>query len=200
MSGTDTVASMVVFTDGVPNKGEYRKFRMRIPGNDDFAHMNEVIKRRFSGENLRRWSKPDLLLIDGGKGQLGAAVKALGELNVDLPAVGLAKRFETIILRSGEEILLHHDSHVLKLLQRIRDESHRFAVSYHTVLKGKRQTASLLDDLPGVGPATRKKLLRTFGSMRGVTQAQDFELEKIIGAKKAAILKQYIRASKKEVS
>ncbi len=196
MSGTDNVASMVVFMNGIPNKAEYRKFKMRIPGNDDFAHMNEVLLRRFSEKNLKSWGKPDLLLIDGGKGQLGAALAALEEKGVSIRAIGLAKREETIIQYiDGEytETLLSKDSHVVKLLQRIRDESHRFAVSYHSTLKTKRQTVSVLDDIPTIGPATRKKLLRTFGSVKGISQARSWEIENLIGPKKATLVQQYLR-------
>ena len=227
MQGTDTVASMVVFANGVPDKASYRKFKMRIPGNDDFAHMNEVILRRFSEKHAKDWPRPQLLLIDGGKGQLGAAVAALRTHGIMIPAVGLAKREEEIIVmyplpdgKRGSEVTINHlaiqklggyttttdtfeaitlphSTHIVKLLQRIRDESHRFAVSYHSVLKTKRQTASLLDTVPTIGPATRKKLLRTFGSVKGISQARDWELEKVVGVKKAAILRQYIRMDKK---
>jgi excinuclease ABC subunit C len=222
MQGTDNVASMVVFVSGVPDKAAYRKFKLRIPGNDDFAHMNEAIARRLSETNRKDWGVPDLFLIDGGKGQLSAAIKARDEAGLQLPMIGLAKREEEIVVhkelsgvtldrpalqRAGAittdsddftMILLPKNSHVVKLLQRIRDESHRFAVSYHSVLKTKRQTASLLDDIPTIGPATRKKLLRTFGSIRGLLQARDWEVEKVIGTKKAAILKQYLRPHKRE--
>lgn len=200
MSGTDNVASMVVFTNGIPNKKEYRKFKMRLKGNDDFGHMREVISRRFSGKNLETWPKPDVLLIDGGKGQLSSALEVLNEKGINIPAIGLAKRYERIIRRhNGEfqEIDLPKTSHVLKLLQRIRDESHRFAVSYHSTLKTKRQTASALDDIPTIGPQTRKKLLKTFGSVRGIMQARDFELEKTVGTKKAQLLRQYLRPYRK---
>lgn len=224
MSGTDTVASMVVFIQGLPDKSAYRKFKMRIPGNDDFAHMNEVIARRTSDKNRKAWGLPDLFLIDGGKGQLGAAQKALTSSNIQRPSIGLAKQYEQIVIsrsnsvdiqlegiisraqkmkgtveQSEDFILidLPDSSHIVKLLQRIRDESHRFAVSYHSVLKTKRQTISMLDSVPGIGPTTKKKLLRTFGSLRGVIQARDAELVQILGEKKAAILKMYIRAEKK---
>lgn len=222
MQGTDVVASMVVFTNGVSDKGQYRKFKTKINQNDDFYNMNETIKRRLSDKNLKHWGKPDLILIDGGKGQLDAALKARDEMGqINIPFIGLAKREEQIVVsleRSGVSInatilqklggfmsqtedfaLLNvpHNSNLIKLLQRIRDESHRFAVSYHSVLKTKRQTSSLLDDIPTIGPETRKKLLKTFGSVRGVIQARDFELEKIVGAKKATILRQYLRSYKK---
>lgn len=222
MQGTDVVASMVVFTNGVSDKGQYRKFKTKIDHNDDFYNMNETIKRRLSDKNIKAWAKPDIVLIDGGKGQLDAALKARHELARDtIPFIGLAKREEQIVVSNDRSnvqinatilqklggfvtetndftlINLPHSTNLIKLLQRIRDESHRFAVSYHSVLKTKRQTSSLLDDIPTIGPETRKKLLRTFGSMRGVMQARDFELEKVVGSKKAAILKQYIGAQKR---
>jgi excinuclease ABC subunit C len=222
MSGTDNVASMVVFTNGIPNKAAYRKFKMRLPGNDDFAHMREAISRRVSEKNQKDWGLPDLFLIDGGKGQLAAALSARDEAGLShIPMIGLAKREEEIVidpaksavtLNQGKvaELLasqtfseafvltrLPHSHPTVKLLQRIRDESHRFAVSYHTVLKRQRQTSSFLDDIPTIGPATRKKLLKNFGSMKGVIQSRQIELEQLIGVKKATILRQYIRAHKK---
>jgi excinuclease ABC subunit C len=200
MSGADNVASMVVFTNGLPNKREYRKFKMRLKGNDDFAHMREVMTRRFSAKNMSAWQLPDLILIDGGKGQLSSALGVLEELGVKIPAIGLAKKYERIIVKTDggfNEIDLPNSSHIVKLLQRIRDESHRFAVSYHSTLKTARQTASLLDDIPTIGPATRKKLIKQFGSLRGVIQARQIELESVVGEKKAKILKQYLRPYKK---
>lgn len=216
MSGTNNVASMVVATNGLADKAEYRKFKMRIPGNNDFAHMNEVILRRFSGKHLD-WQKPDLLLIDGGKGQLGAALDALEERGVAIPAVGLAKRLEEIVIhktRSGVTldrsaypdayitenedfyvVLLPKDSHIVKLVQRIRDESHRFAVSYHTVLKRKTQVASELDEIPGVGPATRKKLIHSFGSLRGVKKATRAQIVAVIGEGKTKVVWPHIAAA-----
>jgi excinuclease ABC subunit C len=204
MSGTDTVASMVVFTNGLPNKAEYRKFKMRVPGNDDFAHMREVISRRLSVKNVKQWGLPDLFLIDGGKGQLSSAIESRDEAGFEnIPMIGLAKREEEIVIKDTKGdfsmLLLPSSSHTVKLLQRIRDESHRFAVSYHTVLKRQRQTSSLLDDIPTIGPLTRKKLLRTFGSMKRVMEARNVELEKVVGVKKTAILTQYIRAHKKDL-
>ncbi len=212
MQGTDTVASMVVFTRGIPDKTSYRKFKMQLPGNDDFAHMHEVIKRRFRPSNQKQWGTPSLCIIDGGKGQLSAALKARDALEVDIPMVGLAKRHEEIVVHNelsgvsvdesnpnvsaGElytTIMLDSRSHAVKLLQRIRDESHRFAVSYHTVLKRQRTTASLLDDIPGVGPATKKKLLRHFGSMRQLAQAHQSDIAKVVGEKKASLIYQQLQ-------
>lgn len=209
MSGTNNVASMVVATNGVADKAEYRKFKMQIPGNNDFAHMNETMLRRFSGKHLD-WPKPDLLLIDGGKGQLGAAIAGLEERGAHIPAIGLAKRLEEIVIHKEKSgvtlnpaaypemtvtesddfylVLLPRDSHIVKLLQRIRDESHRFAVSYHTTLKRQRQTASELEEIPGIGPVTRKKLIQSFGSLRGVKAATRTQLVGVLGEKKAAII------------
>lgn len=210
MQGSDVVASMVVFTNGVSNKSEYRKFKTKINKNDDFYNMNETIKRRLSDKNKKAWGLPSLVLIDGGKGQLDAALKARDESGCsNIPFIGLAKREEQIVLhntKSGlslnklslqqlggfitesEEytlINIPHNTNLIKLLQRIRDESHRFAVTYHSVLKNKRQTSSALDDIPGVGPVTRKKLLRKFGSYKGVTSASEAELQATVGVELA---------------
>lgn len=218
MQGTNNVASMVVATNGVADKSEYRKFKMRIPGNNDFAHMNEVISRRFDGKHTD-WPKPDLLLIDGGKGQLEAVAKILKEKDIKIPAIGLAKRLEEIIVSKNSSnvnlnpsaypealisenedfyvVLLPKDSHIVKLLQRVRDESHRFAVSYHTVLKRQRQTASELEEIPGVGPATRKKLIQSFGSLRAVKTASRQQVIAAIGEAKAKIVWPYIESQLK---
>lgn len=214
MSGTNNVASMVVATNGVADKAEYRKFKMQIPGNNDFAHMNETMLRRFSGKHLD-WPKPDLLLIDGGKGQLGAAIAGLEERGAQIPAVGLAKRLEEIVIHKEKSgvtlnpgaypgmtitesddfylVLLPRDSHIVKLLQRIRDESHRFAVSYHTTLKRQKQTASELEEIPGIGPVTRKKLIQSFGSLRGVKAATREQLVGTLGEKKASIIWKWLQ-------
>lgn len=216
MQGTDNVASMVVFVNGLPDKASYRKFKMRIRGNDDFAHMAETIKRRLRDENVKKWGTGDLMLIDGGKGQLAAALDARDECGKVIPMIGLAKRQEEIIIKKpttpqnphlqgpalkvveeakkknayiteSDEFInieLPKDSHAVKLLQRIRDESHRFAVSYHSSLKRTRQTASILDEVPGIGPLTRKKLIRHFGSARAALNADTEQLQSLLGAKK----------------
>jgi len=215
--GSDVVASMVVFTNGVSDKAQYRKFKTKINQNDDFYNMNETLKRRLSDRNRKSWGMPDLVVIDGGKGQLDAAIQARDECGCSqIPFIGLAKREEQIVLhktKSGltlnklslqqlggfatesEDFILVNlplNTNLVKLLQRIRDESHRFAVSYHSVLKVKRQTASQLDDIPGIGPTTRKKLLRTFGSKRGISLASENELEKVVGLRRAQALKQFL--------
>jgi len=172
--------------------------------------MHETIKRRLSDKNRKAWGVPDLILIDGGKGQLDAAIRARDEAGrQSLSFIGLAKREEQIVIhKAGSNVTLDlavlqklggyctesddfilvnvpHNTNVVKLLQRIRDESHRFAVSYHSTLKVRRQTASSLDDIPGIGPLTRKKLLRTFGSVRGVRAAREADIADVIGAAKA---------------
>lgn len=223
MSGTDTVASMVVFSNGLPNKAEYRKFKMRLKGNNDFAHMKEAISRRLSPKNVKAWGLPNLFLIDGGKGQLSSAIAARDELGYKIPMIGLAKREEEIVVhkeKSNVEAVVKKTLHsyrdvvvldsedftmirlgqsddITKLLQRIRDESHRFAVTYHSTLKQNRQITSWLDDVPGIGPATKRKLIRHFGSSKGVIQARKDELVGLLGVNMATILSQYIRAEKK---
>jgi excinuclease ABC subunit C len=217
MQGSDVVASMVVFTNGVSDKSEYRKFKTKKNHNNDFYNMNETLKRRLSEKNRKAWGLPDLVLIDGGKGQLDAAIEARDEQGCSkLPFIGLAKREEQIVIKKdGSNVQLDvkllqtlggfasetddfilvnlpHNTNLVKLLQRIRDESHRFAVSYHSVLKQKRQVASALDDIPTIGPATRKKLLRTFGSVRGITGASAEELSAAVGARKAELLQKYL--------
>ena len=212
MQGTDNVASMVVFKNGMPEKAEYRKFKLRVPGNNDFAHMEEVITRRLSPKNVKLWGTPDLILIDGGKGQLSSAIKARDLMKFSIPMIGLAKREEEIvvdlngsnvelneveikkqlsIVRNSDnftKIMLPTNSDIVKLLQRIRDESHRFAVSYHSVLKRKRQTVSELDLIPGIGSVTRKNLMKKFGSLSGIKNASHDELAQIVGEKRASLL------------
>ena len=216
LGGTNVVASMVVFTNGASDRSKYRKFKTRIEQNDDFFNMNETISRRFSPKNLKDWGKPNLVLIDGGKGQLEAAIKARNKLGSEvIPFIGLAKRDEQVVVTSDifidakklsslggnlevskyfTIINLPKSSHIIKLLQRIRDESHRFAVSYHTVLRSKKQTASLLEEIPGIGPKTRTKLIRKFGSLSGVKVAPESEIAAIIGHSKARLVKNYIKA------
>ncbi len=199
IQGTDTTASMVVFRNGIPEKSAYRKFKMITPGNDDFAHIFEAVSRRFSANNVKKWGLPNVVMIDGGKGQLSAAIEALSETGMmSIPAFGLAKRYEEVVLNTPDggfnKVQLPDNSHLLKLLQRIRDESHRFAVSYHTSLKRRRQTGSLLDEIPGIGPVTRKKLLISFGSTQKVLQASTPELKKLLGDKTGARVALHLKA------
>ena len=244
MSGRQVVSSMVVFTNGVSDRAEYRKFKVSEK-NDDTGNMYQTIFRRMSERHLRSWGRPDLLLIDGGKGQLAVAIKARDERGVTVPIVSIAKREEELLVHKAgsqidiafieqirsqprADIAIHEDgdvyvvnlhpsqrnagSHsrnlrasmeqtrnerpmadentlaatdIVKLFQRIRDESHRFAVSYHTALKRQQQTKNQLEEIPGIGPKTRRKLIRKFGSVTGVSRASLQELSIVIGEQKA---------------
>lgn len=239
MSGSQVVGSMVVFTNGVSDRAQYRKFKVRET-NDDYLNMKEMITRRFSVKNLQQWGKPDLIIIDGGKGQLTAAIEALNQKVINVPVVSIAKREEEIIIHAkkssidsshleaqvsnlSQHISVQRQSDFLvvnlhpmqlnagghsrnlrlsyapskydditKLFQRIRDESHRFAITYHTTLKRKKATASQLDVIPGVGPRTKKKLMKQFGSVKGLNEASYSEIERLIGTAKATIVFKYL--------
>ncbi len=180
ISGTDPTASVVVMENGQPKRGDYRKMRMKTPGPDDFAMMNEAVGRYFAHVAAGEWPQPDLIVIDGGIGQVGAAAAALTALAAEnplaaglpnLPLVGLAKREETIVRPDGGEIRLPKRSFALRSLMRLRDEAHRFAITYHRTLRSKRTVRSALDDVPGVGPARRRALLGAFGSIAALAQA-----------------------------
>ena len=198
-AGGDAVSSMIVFNDGVPDHKEYRHFKMRTPGPNDFAMMTETLDRRFSDRN-KNWPKPDLIIIDGGKGQLSSALSAMLERNIHIPICGLAKRYETIIMQDpiAAKGFIEHNftehSPVLHLIQRIRDEAHRFAVSYHTIVRQKRTQSSILDQVPGVGPQTRKKLLRHFGSVRALRLASTDELAQVVNTKLANTVHEYLHS------
>lgn len=235
--GQNTVASMVVFTNGLSDKREYRKFRMRTNGNDDYLHMKEVLSRRFAAKNAK-WPTPDLILIDGGKGQLSAALEIVKQ---KVPVVGIAKREEELIIdKTGSNVNLawfdHASAHpeegvnildekqyltvnlhgqqthshghaknllgednsdfsdLTKLFQRIRDESHRFAINYHSSLRNKSQTKNALEEIEGVGPKTRAKLLRRFGSLKKIQESDVSSLEGVVGPKLAKSIKDSFKA------
>ncbi len=210
IQGSETVASMVVCEDGRMKRSEYRKFRIRgdairgsrfaVPAralnNDDFAAMHEVVLRRYRKLLETGGPFPDLILIDGGKGQLSAAYAALEELGLaNLVAVGIAKKEELLFTRDREDpIALATDSPALLLIQRIRDEAHRFAVTFHRLSRKKRDLKSELDVVQGIGPRRRKSLLTAFGSLVGVRRATREELTKVVGAKAAdAVLTYFAR-------
>ena len=229
--GQDVVGSMVVVTNGVADKREYRKFKISHNKNDDFAAMAEVMTRRFSTRHAS-WGMPDLIVVDGGAPQ----IKAVGDKVLDLPLIGLAKENDEIIVSKTDSHLRldaieqlaanpqpsiqvadrgdhyainlhvgarHSASHsftfigsseinpytdLLKLLQRLRDESHRFAITYHQSVKRRRSIAGELDSIPGVGPATRRKLLRHFGSIAAIKSADEAALASVVGAKLATVI------------
>ncbi|MBL1149199.1 MAG: excinuclease ABC subunit UvrC [Armatimonadetes bacterium] len=177
IQGTAPVSSMVVVESGQPAKDEYRRFKIRYTPEapDDFAMMRETVLRRLRNyqEGNPKFSKlPDLIVIDGGKGQLNAALKAMDEIGLRVPAVGLAKKEELLYLPNrSEPIALPMNSPGLVLLRRLRDEAHRFAISYHRKLRDKRMFGSPLEEIPGVGPRRRRLLLRSFGSVEGIRRA-----------------------------
>jgi excinuclease ABC subunit C len=185
IQGSDVVASMVVFEDGQARKSDYRKFRVRGIGDvpDDFASMREVVGRRYRRLLEEGKELPDLVLIDGGKGQLSAATEALAELGLgDQPVASLAKREELIFVPGRDEpVALPRSSPVLQFVQRVRDEAHRFAIGFHRQTRSKRTLRSELDDIPGIGPVKRRKLLSRFGSLRGVRGASVEELASAVG-------------------
>jgi excinuclease ABC subunit C len=186
IQGSDYVGSMVVLEDGLPRKSEYRRFKIKgVGGNDDFAAMEEVLTRRLTAylaERDRPVSEtpgkfaypPQLLLVDGGKGQLGVAERVVAELGLEdeIPIASLAKRFEEVYLPgSADPVRIPRQSEALYLLQRIRDEAHRFAITYHRELRGKRMTSSALDGIPGLGPVRKKRLAKELGGVNAVKRA-----------------------------
>lgn len=239
ISGTNNVASMVVATNGVADKREYRKFKISRDRNDDVAAMREVITRRL--KHLKDWGRPDLVIIDGGIGQLNAVKDLLdseeisflgrnksgdhgrnarvvivvpktilaskakhqdGKSSKDNPLSpqGLEQdsdstRLSVLPSRNNEyeTVELETDDHIAKLIARLDEEAHRFAVSYHQTLRGKKQTENILEQIPGVGPATRKKLIRKFGSMTGVKNASEAEIAQVVGIMKAKLILQNLK-------
>jgi excinuclease ABC subunit C len=194
--GSETVGSMVVFEDGKPRSGEYRRFRIRtVEGPNDFASHQEVLRRRFrtvkagqeGSAEERRWAMPDLVLIDGGRGQVSAAKSVLDELGLhDVAMAGLAKEREELFLPDRPApIVLPPTSPALYLVQRLRDEAHRFAITYHRDLRAKRAIRSAFDDLPGVGPKRKRELLKVFGSIKRVREAPVEQIAAVPGIGRA---------------
>lgn len=198
IQGADSVASMVVFVDGRPKKSEYRKYKIRtVTTPDDFASMKEVIERRYTRVLEENIELPDLIVVDGGKGQLSAAIEVLERLHLtsNLFVIGLAKRLEEVFVPGAKEPqTIPRTSSGLKLLQQIRDEAHRFAVTYHRTLRKKRTLQTELDLIKGVGKKRAKELLETFGSVQGVKFATQEQLEVVVGGKVAAKIKEYFEA------
>jgi excinuclease ABC subunit C len=233
---------MVVFTNGVSARSEYRKFKLSRERNDDTANMFEVVARRFSQKNQKSWGMPDVVLVDGGAPQLDAALRAAEEQGVRVPVVAIAKRNDELVVHvhrsnvvvsfvdtpdsavgltrhgdylyinlhpgavksSGHARNLHsagtvsrYDD-VVKLVQRIRDESHRFAISYHQIIRKNRQHTSALDALPGIGPKTRALLLKKFGSVKGLTVASEGEIAAVVGPAKAHLIVRALREPVRE--
>src|SRR4051812_1014610 len=189
LQGTEIVGSMVVMEDGLPKRTDYRRFKVRgLEGQDDFASMEDVLTRRFRNylrerdEGARSGKRfaypPNLLLVDGGKGQLNVAVRVLEELGLEeICVASLAKRFEEVYLPGrNDPVRIPRDSEALYLLQQVRDEAHRFAITYHRQLRGKKMTTSVLDDVPGLGPTRKTRLLKEFGSVKKLRELDESEL------------------------
>jgi excinuclease ABC subunit C len=182
------VGSLVVFEEGVPRKQEYRKYKIKtVTGPDDVASIKEVLQRRYSRLIKDEQTLPDLVLVDGGKGQLNAAKKTLDALGLsNIPVVSLAKKEEVIFTPSQKQgIRLERTSPALKLLQHIRDEAHRFALSYHRLRRTKKSFESALDGIPGLGRKRKSRLLATYKSLQEIKKTSAEELAKIIGSKAA---------------
>lgn len=192
IQGRHTVASMVVFEDALPKKSEYRRFRIKtLDGQDDFAAMEEVLRRRFTayvvesergvGEGAKFSYPPSLIVIDGGKGQLGRAVKVLDEFDLDIPVVGLAKKLEEVFVPGrSDPIVIERGEESLYLLQRVRDEAHRFAITYHRKLRDRSMVDSILDDVAGIGAGRKKALIRRFGSVKRMREAEIGDLAEVV--------------------
>lgn len=197
IQGSHTVGSMVVMEDGLPRRGDYRRFRVKsVAGQDDFASMEEVLRRRFTAylaerdlpveERGKFAYPPSLLLIDGGMGQLGRATKVLDELGLSIPVAGLAKRMEEVYLPGNPiPVRIPRDEPALYMLQRVRDEAHRFAISYHRTVRAKSMIDSILDEVPGVGAGRKQALLRRFGSLKKLRSASLDEIAEVVPARVA---------------
>jgi excinuclease ABC subunit C len=220
--GTNSVGAMVVFEAGRPKNSEYRRFKIKtVEGPNDFASHQEVLRRRFrraakagvetmemeieesmgiepaeaQTTQAHDWALPDLIIIDGGKGQLSAAMEVLQELHVDIPTVGLAKENEEIFTPgSPDPIILPRSSQGLYMVQRIRDEAHRFGITYHRKLRSDRTFKSVLDEIPGIGPKRKQALMKHFGSVRAISAASIDELAALDGMNRqsAEKVKEYI--------
>src|SRR5437588_4151304 len=223
--GTNSVGAMVVFEAGRPKNSEYRRFKIKtVEGPNDFASHQEMLRRRFrrsdpkvniveaeAGEDNagdvegetdhqdaplhHEWALPDLIIIDGGKGQLSAAMEVLQDLHIDIPTVGLAKENEEIFTPgSPDPIILPRSSQGLYMVQRIRDEAHRFGITYHRKLRSDRTFKSVLDEIPGIGPKRKQALIKHFGSVRAISVASIDELAALDGMTRDAAekVKEYI--------
>jgi excinuclease ABC subunit C len=199
IQGADAVASLVVFADGKPKKSEYRKFIIRtVEGPNDFASMQEVVERRYARLLPEKSILPDLIIVDGGKGQLSSAIEVLHKLKItNVPIVGLAKRLEEVFLpNQNEPVQLPRTSSGLRLMQQIRDEAHRFAVTFHRSVRAKRIIQTELDLIKGVGKKRAEKLLKTFDSIQGVQTATEEQLITIVGKTTARNILKYFSETK----
>jgi excinuclease ABC subunit C len=197
IQGYDPVASLVCFKNGRPSKKDYRKFNIKsVVGPDDFASMHEIVFRRYKRMMKENGHIPDLIVIDGGKGQLNAAIKALNELNLygSIPVIGIAKRLEEIYFPYDDiPLFIEKKSTSLKLLQQIRNEAHRFAITFHRDKRSKTSLKSRLDNIPGIGPKTRTVLLSHFKSVENILNASHGEIASVVGSNKATLLTDHLK-------
>ncbi|REL38115.1 excinuclease ABC subunit C [Rhodohalobacter sp. SW132] len=195
--GTDPVASMVSFVDAKPRKSEYKRFKIRtVTGADDFASMKEIVMRRYKRVKREKLQPPDLILIDGGKGQLNAAVEGLREIGFEdaCEVAGIAKRMEEIFVPGkADPYMIPKTSSALKLLQRARDEAHRFAINYHRDKRTKRTIKTELTEIDGIGEKTATELIKIFGSVKKVKQAEEQQIRDAIGEKKGSAVYSFFR-------
>lgn len=202
LQGTELVSSMVCFEDGKPKKSEYRKFKNQtVNKNDDFAAMSEAVERRYSRLINEKQRLPDLIVIDGGKGQLSSAVSVLKELGIldKVAIVGLAKRLEEVFFPGNSEaVLLPRTSSSLRLIQQLRDEAHRFAITYHRQLRSKRTFKTELTEIPGIGAKTAQKLLIDMGSVEAISKSTVAQLKVHIGEKQAKAIHKYFADKEEE--
>jgi excinuclease ABC subunit C len=214
MGPDSKVGSMVVFEDGLPKRSDYRRFEIKgVQGQDDFASMEEMLRRRFArylkerdlpaGTRRRFAYPPSLVVVDGGRGQLGVALRVLEDLGLDIPVIGLAKRLEEVYLPGQPEPLrIARGAEALFVLQHVRDEAHRFAIEYHRKKRQRRAMASPLDDIPGVGPSRKRALLRRFGSLARLARAteEDIATTPGVGAAMAAVIATRLRGERQRES
>jgi excinuclease ABC subunit C len=202
LQGTDSIASLVVFEDGRPKKAEYRLFGIAsqsLLAPDDFRSMAEAVERRYRRQREQGSEMPDLVLVDGGRGQLQAALTALDRLGVELPVIGLAKREEEIwVPERPEPIRLSRKDPALQLIQRVRDEAHRFAITRHRGRRAKRMRETSLREIPGIGPTRARTLLTRFGSLSGLAAADPRAVEEAVGPATARAVREYLDAGRPE--
>jgi len=198
--GTDTVGSCVVFENGLPKKKDYRKFIIKtVEGQDDYASMREIIKRRFTGSLAKKNPNPDLILIDGGPGQISSVLTILAEISLSIPIIGLSKEFEEIHFTDDRNsVILDEKSDALKVLQRVRDEAHRFAVSFHRQRRTKKMIKSSLEEIPNLGEKRIKMLIEHFGSIENIKNANVDDLIKVKGISQKLALEIFEYYSKNE--
>ncbi|MGZ4857390.1 MAG: helix-hairpin-helix domain-containing protein, partial [Methanobacteriaceae archaeon] len=190
LGGEMAVASMVVFEDGKPQKKDYRRYKIQTPGPDDYAMMREVLLRRYQKQVYEDENLPDLVVVDGGRGQLNVALDVFDYLDIKTSVIGLAKEFEQVFLpQVSIPLILPPNSSSLHLLQKVRDEAHRFAVNYHKNIRSRSLESSALDDIPGVGSKRKAKLLKYFGDLESIKNATPDQICEVRGISKNLALK-----------